>query len=242
MDHLPEERLLKELEKTLIQADEPSRFFRILDDIGALEKTFPELDALTDVPAGPTEHHQEGSAFNHTMLVLEEMNDRRPNDELALLMALAHDLGKGVTDERQLPSHPAHEKAGAPVAEAMAERLSMSNEQQRAMHDAARFHMNMLRIEELNESTVIDMCERVSSENLDRLADLAIADSLGREPHREINLDAIDARINAAKTAIDEWTGQRLIEDGYSPSEMGGEEFGALLKQRRVEHMRDLES
>jgi tRNA nucleotidyltransferase (CCA-adding enzyme) len=241
MNNLPEERLMLELEKCLVQADEPSRFFQILDDIGALKTTFPELHELTGVVAGPPNHHKEDSTFKHTMMVLDEMKQIRPDDELAMLMAIAHDLGKGVTDEDQLPSHPTHAKNGPDVATELAERLSMSRRQRRAMRKAARLHMRFHDIDDLRESTVIEMVENCRESTLNRLRDLAVADSRGRIPSSEVDTKAIDRRLEAARQACDEWTGERLIENGFDPADMGGKEFGDLLRQRRVEKMREVE-
>ena len=236
---LPDERHRMELEKVLVQADTPSHFFDVLDIVGALEYTFPEIDALTEIPSGPYEFHKEGSAFRHTMMVLDEMKDIRPDDELALLMALSHDLGKGVTDEEYLPSHPAHGKAGLPIIEEMAERLSMSNEKEKYMKDASRYHMRMHNIEKLNESTIIETIQDAADPA--RLVSLAQADTRGRRPSGEFDASLTFRRFADASQAIEEWTGQRLIDEGYSPEEMGGKEFGNLLRQKRVERMRELE-
>jgi tRNA nucleotidyltransferase (CCA-adding enzyme) len=241
LGELPQERVRMELTKTLIQADEPSKFFHVLDDIGALQTTFPELHSLKDVPAGPSEHHQEGSAFEHTMLVLEEMKRMYPArmkvDELALLMALYHDIGKISTKGADLPSHHGHGRAGVPIIENVSNRLGMSNEQENAMKEAARYHMDFQRLNELRESTVIELSQNIDNHHL--LWSLAKADARGREPIGE-EPDGF-ARIGDASMACAQWTGERLIEEGHDPDEMGGEEFGNLLRQKRVEHMRELE-
>jgi len=237
---LPPERYRIELEKTLRQADEPSRFFDVLAEVGALEQTFPELNALRGVPAGPEEFHEEGSAFSHTMLVLDEMAKMRKGDELALLMSIAHDLGKGVTDPDDLPSHPAHGKAGLDVIEGMVERLSMSNAQQKVMKDAARWHMPVNDINELRASTVINLLNEVRDPS--RLVTLAKADALGRRPRGSFDMADAFRRFAAGSQAISEWHGGRLIEEGHDPDEMGGENFGNLLHQKRVERMRELEA
>jgi tRNA nucleotidyltransferase (CCA-adding enzyme) len=236
---LPQERVRMEMEKALVQSDKPSRFFDILNSIGALEHTFPELDALRGVPAGPEEYHGEGSAFRHTMMVLDEMNKIRPSDELALLMAVAHDFGKAKTSSEDLPSHPDHGRAGLNPVREMMSRLGLSNEQTSMMKDACRFHTMMHDISDLRESTVLDIVQ--DADDPARLVSLAQADSLGREPARAFDAGAAFSRFAAATQSMEEWTGARLIENGYSPKEMGGEEFGNLLRQKRVELMRKFE-
>jgi tRNA nucleotidyltransferase (CCA-adding enzyme) len=172
---------------------------------------------------------------------LDEMAEIRPQDETALLMSLAHDLGKSTTDEEDLPSHPAHGKHGVPVVEKMADRLSMSNEQKNAMRAACRHHMKMQDIGDLRESTVINLVEEEDMETIFRLIDLVEADAAGRMPEGEADVGKMFARVFAAGAAIEHWTGEHLIDEGYNPAEMGGEEFGDLLHQKRVEFMREIE-
>lgn len=232
---LPPERYRLELEKTFKQAENPSKFFRILDEVGALEKTFPELAKLINVPAGPPEHHQEGSAFEHTMMVLDEMHELRPNDELALLMAMAHDLGKSKTPTETLPNHYGHGENGARQSREMFARLAMSREQVNAMKEATRHHMRLQNIEEMRDSTVLSTWQNLRFP--DRMIDLLEADARGRIPEGDFDRELIESRFEQAQRAFNEVTGQDLIDEGYSPDEMGGEEFGNLVHQRRVERM-----
>jgi len=236
---LPAERTRMELEKVLVQSDKPSRFFHILKDVGALKIAFPELHQLRFVPSGPKDFHKEGDAFCHTMMVLEEMATIMPKDEIALLMAIAHDLGKARTSVDDLPHHPNHGDRGSDIVGDMANRLNLSNEQSHSMKEASRFHMRMHNIKELRESTVINTVLYVR--NLERLKKLALADSRGRIPSKDCNIELINSRFEAAQKAINEWKGVRLIEEGYHPDEIGGKEFGDLLHQKRVEMMREIE-
>ena len=237
--HLPQERIRMEMEKTFKQADEPSVFFDTLLIVDGLDIAFPELSALRGRPAGPEEWHGEGSAYRHTMMVLDEMAAIREGDELALLMALAHDLGKAKTPRQELPSHPGHGKAGLDVIENMAARLSMSNLQQKVMKDAARWHMPVNDIRKLRESTVIDLVQ--DAHDCARLVSLAQADARGRRPQGEFDAAQAFRRFAYAEAAIERWDGKALIDEGYDPDEMGGENFGNLLRQRRVETMRKIE-
>lgn len=238
ISNLPQERVRMEMEKALVESEKPSRFFEILGDVEVLGIALPEIASLRGVPAGPPAFHGEGSAFSHTMMVLDEMSDIRPNDEIALLMALGHDLGKTVTPSDELPNHPKHGQRGIDVIESVADRLSMSSEQERAMKQASRFHMRLHDVSNLRESTVIETLLEVN--DLDRMFDLMRADSRGREPSREWNRGVATLRFARAEIACNEVTGQDLIDDGFDPDEMGGEQFGDLLLQRRVERMREL--
>lgn len=154
LDHLTPERVQQELIKTLGQQN-PSRFFTALDEVGALEKLFPEVYALKG-QTQPAEHHAEGDAFVHTMMVLDAVYDLAPHDRidgrltgdefgkvdlpLNAFAALCHDLGKGLTPRELLPKHHGHEEAGVPVTEALCRRLMMPSKFERVAVKATRFH------------------------------------------------------------------------------------------------------
>lgn len=237
---LPEERIRMELEKALVQSEDPQVFFDVLSSVDALELTYPEAAALRGVPAGPKAYHKEGDSYEHTMKVIRQMKELRPNDSLALLMALGHDFGKASTPKEEWPSHSDHAKRGVKIVDEMASRLSMSNEQRKAMREASMHHMTLLQMDDLRESTVIDLWENLRLR--DRMFDLMIADARGRTPPSDAPRWSFIVRMAAAKIACEEWTGSKLIEEGYRPEDMGGEEFGNLLRQKRVEEMRAIES
>jgi tRNA nucleotidyltransferase (CCA-adding enzyme) len=239
ISELPEERIRMEMEKNFKQAQAPSRFFRILNDVDALEVSFPRLHRLRNVPAGPPEHHGEGSTFAHTMLVIDRMHTLRGNDPDGLLAALVHDFGKLETPKEEWPSHHGHGDQGLAVAERFANRLSMSNHQRRVMRDACRHHMRLQNIEEMNEATIFDLVAQLHVEP-DLLVDLVAADSWGRIPGSVFPQDLARERLQRAVQAMDDVTGRDLIEDGRDPNEIGGEKFGKLLRDRRIERMHTL--
>ena len=100
----------------------PSRFFRFLDDVGALHQFFPEVAAMRAVPAGPELYHPEGSLFNHTMNVL----DATSPVPLWRFGALVHDFGKLETDPKEYPHHHGHEKMGLDSLKAFCRDLRVS--------------------------------------------------------------------------------------------------------------------
>ncbi|AGM11539.1 tRNA nucleotidyltransferase [Halogranum tailed virus 1] len=237
LQDLPGERIRMELEKNFKQAKNPRIFFDVLEEVFALEWAFPELMALKHVPAGPPEFHNEGSAFEHTMLVLEEMFELRGNDELGLLMALAHDLGKVETPEDELPSHRGHGNRDAPLWR-MSDRLKFSNRQERAMSEAMHHHMRLKHIEDMNEKTLFDTFTHVH--NPDRLVDLMIADARGRDPQGDFPAETLRDAFERAEQACENVTGQTLINAGKQPDEIGGEKFGKLLRDARISEMKRL--
>lgn len=44
IEQLPDERRMAEMQKTLVQADDPGRFFTLLEDFGVLDVSFPEVE------------------------------------------------------------------------------------------------------------------------------------------------------------------------------------------------------
>lgn len=259
---LPRERWGMEVVKAMKQAQRPSRFFRLLDEADALDVVLPELAALKGVPAGPPEFHQEGDAFEHTMCVLDEMADLRPGDHRAMFAALAHDLGKGLTPEEKLPSHPKHHVRGVDLIPDIRDRLVLSSELAGAerhsgggvMGTASRFHMRMHNLDDLNESTLLEMVERLRDDyevsnpedepvvthvTLDELIDLAVADARGREPQGEFDREAARQQFDAALRVLDE-VGGAHVQQNFDPQD--GEHFGELLLQERIRALRDPEA
>jgi tRNA nucleotidyltransferase (CCA-adding enzyme) len=248
---LPHERWGMELLKAMKQAQRPSRFFRLLDAVGALDVVLPELAALQGVPAAPAKFHREGDAFAHTMLVLDEMAELRPGDERALIAAMAHDLGKGMTRPEEWPSHHTHHKDGVLLMRHIQERLVLPIEFRGVMETASRHHMKMHDFDILNEGTVLRLVESLRDDyevsnpgdeavvkhvTLDELLDLAVVDSRGRRPSGEFDRAGARALFDAALRVIDEVDGHHVGKKFDAPE---GPQFGALLHQERVRALRE---
>ena len=131
LSDLPPERIWGELEKLLLRAQHPSVGLGWLHALGALEKVFPEIHALIDVPQDP-EWHPEGDVFVHTRLTVDrarELIDELwyPRQVTVMLAALAHDFGKPATTQfidGRLRSR-GHEGAGVPPTESFLGRINM---------------------------------------------------------------------------------------------------------------------
>lgn len=68
---LSHERVFEELKKALLKSMKPSIFFKSLKQMKQLDFWFARVFDLVDVPQNP-DYHQEGDAFVHTMMVLDE--------------------------------------------------------------------------------------------------------------------------------------------------------------------------
>lgn len=131
LSDLPSERIWGELEKLLLRARQPSIGLGWLRALGVLEKLFPEIHALIDVPQDP-EWHPEGDVFVHTRLTIDRARElidelSYPRQVTVMLAALAHDFGKPATTEfveGRLRSR-GHDAAGVPPAESFLARINM---------------------------------------------------------------------------------------------------------------------
>jgi tRNA nucleotidyltransferase (CCA-adding enzyme) len=131
LDDLPAERVWGEIDKLLRLPVRPSLGLALAFDIGAIERLFPELQALAGCPQDP-EWHPEGDVWVHTLLVVDQARRRiddleRPQATAVMLGALLHDVGKpaftAMIDGRW--RSPGHEEGGVAPATAMLDRLNV---------------------------------------------------------------------------------------------------------------------
>lgn len=101
LSDLPAERVWGEIEKLLLHSERPSVGLEWLRELGVVEKLFPEIASLIDVPQDPV-WHPEGDVFIHTQLVVDRARELiddlpYPKKVTVMLAALAHDFGKPAT-------------------------------------------------------------------------------------------------------------------------------------------------
>lgn len=226
---LPPERLWRETEKALL-SDHPVRYFEILREMNALAALFPEIEALFDVPQSP-EHHPEGCAGTHTLLVLEAAARMAPSGPVRWA-ALLHDLGKGVTPPEDLPRHIDHERRGLPLIEALCDRLAVPNDYRNLALLAGKVHLTVHRAPELKPGTLLKLLTDTDAfRRPDRFLDLLTvcrADKLGRGEKSPETYPAAPylERILAAAAAVET---APLLESGLT-----GEAFAEALRIRRL--------
>ena len=229
VDHLVPERVWAETERALMH-DEPQLFFYLLRECGALERLFPELDALFGV-IQPIRHHPEIDSGVHTLLVLAQT--AAANEPLAArYAALCHDYGKARTPAHILPGHHGHEAAGVPLAEACSQRLGVPKAVREAAAVVTRWHTHIHRMHELRPATMLDVFEGIDAfrrpERLDVLIAVCIADVHGR-------LGFEKRQYEQPKTARAAFEAARSIDAGaLAASGLQGPEIGAALKRERV--------
>jgi tRNA nucleotidyltransferase (CCA-adding enzyme) len=119
------------MEKLLLRAQRPSIGLGWLHALSVLDKLFPEIKALIEVPQDP-EWHPEGDVFVHTRLVIDRARESiddlpYPKQVTVMLAALAHDFGKPATTEfidGRLRSR-GHEEAGVGPTLSFLDRLNL---------------------------------------------------------------------------------------------------------------------
>jgi tRNA nucleotidyltransferase (CCA-adding enzyme) len=157
VDALVAERVWQESEKAL-REPAASTFFKVLRECGALERIYPEIDALFGVPQ-PARWHPEIDAGVHTLMALDQAA-RLSEDTRVRFASLVHDLGKGTTPPAEWPGHHGHEERSVALIEALAERLRIPGEYRELAVIVARHHGIVHRAFELKPKTVLDFIER----------------------------------------------------------------------------------
>ena len=160
VDALIPDRVWKETELALAGRD--SRvFFEVLRECGALRVLYPEVDALFGVPQ-PEKWHPEIDSGLHVMMVLEQA-EALSDDVEVRFAALVHDLGKGNTPRRNLPSHPGHETRGCKLIRAIAGRLPVPNACRDLGLLVAEYHTHVHRALELRPKTILKVLEKTDA-------------------------------------------------------------------------------
>jgi len=131
LSDLPAERIWGELEKLLLQSPRPSVGLEWLRRLHVVEKLFPEIQSLIEVPQDP-EWHPEGDVFVHTQLAIDRAREliedlSYPRQVTVMLAALAHDFGKPATTEflEGRWRSRGHEEAGVPPTESFLDRINV---------------------------------------------------------------------------------------------------------------------
>ena len=147
IEKISQERIRDELVK-ILATPRAARGFRLLDELGLLEKILPEISALKGVPQSP-EYHPEGDVFTHTLLALE-VADSLGFSPLVKLGVLFHDVGKPEALARAGGEHMGgHELVGARITEEAMRRLRFPTRQIGHVCFLVSQHMRLGRLPEM---------------------------------------------------------------------------------------------
>ncbi|GAB3512207.1 multifunctional CCA addition/repair protein [Pseudoxanthomonas daejeonensis] len=231
LDALVPERVWQELRKALA-APQPSAFLATMHACGALAAILPEVDALYGVPQR-AEYHPEIDTGVHQQMVSDMAARLAPGDDLAGFAALTHDLGKALTPGDVLPKHIGHEHAGLKPLAALCERLKVPLEHRRLAEAVCREHLNVHRLAELRDATVLELLERCDAlrrpERVARIALTCEADARGRLGSEDADYPQGPElrRVHAAALAVN----ARDLDGGGG---LSGPQVGEAVRRARV--------
>ena len=221
IDALVRERVWQEIEQAM-GGPAPDVFIRVLRDCGALKLILPEVDRLFGVPQ-PVKYHPEVDTGLHILLCLQQAA-KLTDDPAVRYAVLVHDVGKGVTDKDNWPSHYAHETLGLPLQADISMRLHVPNEFSKLAALVCEHHTKLHRIKELRPATLLKLIEALDGfrrpERVQKFLLACEADAKGRT-----GLEDRDYSQNKYLTTI--------------LNELSQLDLGALLKEARPENTQE---
>ena len=229
LTHLSAERVWKETSRSLLE-DNPEVYIETLRECGALAIWFPELNKLWGIP-NPPKWHPEIDTGVHTIMVLEEAV--KLSEKLTIrYAALVHDLGKGLTDPEQWPSHQGHEKLGLSAINQLSDRIKAPNDCRELGLMMSEFHSHVHHAFKLKPSTILGMFNSCDAwRKPQRFKDFlttCVADARGRKNLEKIpypHSDYIWLALQAAQS-VDV---KAIVEAGYQ-----GAQIKQQLDQQRI--------
>ena len=205
---------------------------------GSLQSVLPELTALRGLEQGG--YHTEGDAYEHTILAVEHLT--ADVDNVTVLAALFHDLGKGGvhsdgTTVRQLkpdtdgdsPEYTfyGHPSVSAKMVDAISERLNLPPRTHAILRVSAEMHMNWDMAPAKVRKTILDTMtdcgvpenerQKVFDRALNTLANVMNADSMATKGNPKMRNDAFTILADARKISKDE-----LVVKGKELADMAG--------------------
>jgi len=223
-----QERIKDELVK-MILSEKSSEGMEMLHETGLLSYIIPELEKGYGVKQN---RHHIYTIFKHCILSLKYC----PSEKLEVRLAsLLHDIAKPQTKrgEGEFSTFYNHDHVGARVVEKILKRLRFSNEVIEKVRLLVDNHMFYYHPDEVTESSVRRLIQRVGLENMKDLIDLRIADRLGSgtpkaKPYKLRHMEYIIDKVSndAVSVKMLKVNGKDLMKDlKFKP----GPKIGAIL-------------
>jgi tRNA nucleotidyltransferase (CCA-adding enzyme) len=233
VDALVPERVWQETLKAL-NCTQPSIYFEMLRECGALKRVFPELERLWGVPQ-PAKWHPEIDTGVHVMMVLDQAA-RISKEPTVRYAALTHDLGKGTTPKDILPHHYGHEERSVKLVEALCERLKTPKEFKELAVIVAKQHGLVHKAEEIRSDTLLKLLESVDAFRRPERFELFLlaceADHRGRTGLEDTPFPQADYLRRAVTAA------RQVTTESLDTANLKGAEIGEQLKKKRLEAVR----
>ncbi len=230
LEHLTAERVWQEWHKSLSTQD-PQVFLDVLRQCGALNIVLPEIDHLFGVPQ-PPQWHPEIDTGIHTLMVAKQAA-LLSEATTVRFAAQVHDLGKGITPEKEWPSHKMHCHTGLKIIKALCERVRVPNEYRDLALMVCEQHSNIHRAAELKPATKLKILNKFDvwrkPERLDDILLCCKADSQGRTGFETIDYPQQAIFESAYQAALSVQV-KDIIADGFKGAAIREE-----MEKRRVE-------
>ena len=235
------ERRFDEMNK-MLAAPRPSSGLRLLQETGLLVQVIPELlDAV-----GCTQNRWHAyDVWNHTLAVVDAADVAAEGDQTIRWAALLHDVGKPASRKMGKGGEPTfhgHERIGAPLAEAILERMRTSTALRRRVGRLVRHHLIAYH-DGWSDAAVRRFVVRVGPDLVDDLLRLARADALGKGRPVDTELALLQElaqRVAHAREQHDAFSVRDLAVSGrdvMAATGLGaGPEVGAALR-RLLDHV-----
>ena len=211
LDELSTDRITEELKKLIVKGIKPSIGLNFAKEAGIVERYWPELNALINIPQ-EDEWHPEGNVWKHTLQTIDaaaKIADREKldeNDRLTLVFSsLLHDTGKPLTTKimgGRVRSY-GHEAAGIKPTSRFFERFNLPVDVKRKVlalipvHLSPKFYWD----QEVNKgiemkNAIRRLADKLGKEgaNIYMLSLLAEADQRGRNSQDSTPLDRIQVK------------------------------------------------
>ncbi len=156
LSHLVPERVWSEIESAM-STGQPGVFVEVLRQCGALSVLLPEVDILFGVPQ-PEKYHPEIDTGVHVIMAMN-LAARLGWPAGVVFALLLHDLGKGITDPADWPSHIGHERAGVPMVDRVCERFRVPGAYRDLALKVCALHLRCHRLMEMKPSRVMALLE-----------------------------------------------------------------------------------
>jgi len=177
------EEIYRQIECHLLNDEKPSRYLDELCSRPEFEQyPFTMLLKLRKTEQSPV-HHPEGSAWTHTLMVVDEAAKRKTesrNARIFMWAALLHDIGKPVTTRVRKGKITAydHDTAGSRLAKEFLSVFTKDQEFIQKVASLVRFHMHILYV--VKNLPFADIGGMLRQTDIHEVALLGLCDRLGR--------------------------------------------------------------
>jgi len=146
------ERIREELNRLLVEARQAGEAIVLLKEMGLLQMILPEVAAMAGVEQ-PPEYHPEGDVFQHTLIMLNQL---QTEDYRLAWAVLLHDVGKPPTAQFKEGRwrFECHAKVGSEATLAILERLKFSCDDRDAIAFMVGNHMTFIDVKSMRRSTL----------------------------------------------------------------------------------------